>query len=264
MNIEELLINSPDDKIIKASLIKSYNTINNPKYKKILCLISGGADSDIVLDICTKCDNNKKIEYVWFDTGLEYQATKEHLKYLENKYDIEIKAEKAIKPISVACKEYGQPFISKKISDNMKRLQKHNFKWEDKPYEDLLKEYCKWDEKKKDFIGCKMAIKWWCNEWEDKSRFNICCNKYLKEFIVANPPKFNISDVWKIFHNMIKEYNYDLDIMGVRKAEGGAIASAYKSCFDEHSVCDNFRPIFWYLNDTKSVYDNYYNVVHSN
>lgn len=63
---------------------------------------------------------------------------------------------------------------------------------------------------------------------------------------------------------MIKEYNYDLDIMGVRKAEGGTRASAYKSCFDEHSVCDNFRPIFWYLNDTKSVYDNYYNVVHSN
>lgn len=58
-----------------------------------------------------------KIEYVWFDTGLEYQATKEHLKFLEEKYGIKIKPYKAIKPISISCKQYGQPFISKHVSE---------------------------------------------------------------------------------------------------------------------------------------------------
>ena len=64
------------------------------------------------------------------------------------------------------------------------RLQKHNFKWEDKPYDALVKEYPK----------CKCALKWWCNN--NASRFNISRNKYLKEFILHNPPTFKISNKW--------------------------------------------------------------------
>ena len=37
-----------------------------------------------MLDIVWRCDKDNKVDYVWFDTGLEYQATKDHLKYLEN------------------------------------------------------------------------------------------------------------------------------------------------------------------------------------
>ena len=60
-----------------------------------------------MLDIVWRCDKNNKVEYVWFDTGLEYQATKDHLKYLENKYGIDIKVHRAIKPIPSTCKQYG-------------------------------------------------------------------------------------------------------------------------------------------------------------
>ncbi|MBO7672424.1 phosphoadenosine phosphosulfate reductase family protein, partial [bacterium] len=76
------------------SFAKATSIINSIKYKSIICSISGGSDSDIILDICTKVDKNKKIKYVWFNTGLEYQATKDHLTYLEKKYDIEIKKER--------------------------------------------------------------------------------------------------------------------------------------------------------------------------
>ena len=60
-----------------------------------LCSISGGSDSDIVLDIIHNVDEKKNVRYFWIDTGLEYQATKEHLDYLENKYGIEIERVKA-------------------------------------------------------------------------------------------------------------------------------------------------------------------------
>lgn len=75
------------------NLVKAYSIINRVTYNKIMVSISGGADSDIVLDICYKCDRDNKCEYIWFDTGLEYDATKRHLSYLEEKYGIKIKRE---------------------------------------------------------------------------------------------------------------------------------------------------------------------------
>ena len=82
-----------------------------------LCSISGGSDSDIVLDVIQNVDEKKKVRYFWIDTGLEYRATKEHLDDLEKKYGIEIERIKACKPIPVCCKEYGQP--NRKLFDVM-------------------------------------------------------------------------------------------------------------------------------------------------
>ena len=81
-----------------------------------LCSISGDSDSDIVLDVIQNVDEKKKVHYFWIDTGLEYRATKEHLDYLEKKYDITIERIKACKPIPACCKEYGQPFLSKYVN----------------------------------------------------------------------------------------------------------------------------------------------------
>ncbi|MFR2243721.1 MAG: phosphoadenosine phosphosulfate reductase family protein, partial [Anaerobutyricum soehngenii] len=105
-SIEELIKDCPKNQVILDNLIRAWAIINNPKYRKILCSISGGSDSDIMLDIVWKCDKDNKVDYVWFDTGLEYQATKDHLKYLEEKYNIKFICKKAIKPIPIVCKEY--------------------------------------------------------------------------------------------------------------------------------------------------------------
>ena len=59
-----------------------------------------------MLDLISKIDKDRKVRYIWFDTGLEYQATKDHLKYLEEKYHIEIERIKAIKPIPLSCSEW--------------------------------------------------------------------------------------------------------------------------------------------------------------
>lgn len=218
-----------------------------------------------MLDIIWRCDKDNKVTYVWFDTGLEYQATKDHLKYLEDKYNIEILPYKAVKPIPVSCKVYGQPFVSKYVSEMMSRLQRHNFEWEDKSFDELYSKYPK----------CKIALNWWCNHSDENngkpSRFNISRNKYLKEFILQNPPQFKISNKCctyakkKIGHKLIAENNYDLNIIGVRKVEGGVRSTQYKSCFDEtDSGCDNYRPLFWYKDSDKNDYEVAYFVEHSN
>lgn len=257
MDLYELLDTCPDAFIADSFIITSHKLKN---YKNIVCSISGGSDSDIMLDICTKLDKDKKITYVWFDTGLEYQATKDHLKFLESKYGIEIMTIKALKPIPLICRKFGQPFLSKKISDNISRLQNHGFKWEDKPFEELLLEYPR----------CKSALRLWCNEWGENSRFNISRSKWLKEFMIANHPDFLISPKCcdyakkKPVSDFMVRHETELNMYGVRKSEGGARSTAYKNCFtDNDSGANEYRPIFWYLNDTKRKYEDAYDVTHS-
>lgn len=259
MDIYEIFKTCPKNKTIVDNFIRAYSIINNDKYNNIVCSISGGSDSDVMLDICTKVDENKKINYVYFDTGLEYKATKDHLNYLENRYNINITRYKAIKPIPLTSIKYGQPFLSKQVSEMMMRLQRHNFKWEDEPFEILYERYPK----------CKSALKWWTNS-NESIRINIDYNRYLKDYIIQNPPTFNISNKCcqyakkDLMHKIIKDNKYELSISGIRRSEGGIRAVAYKSCFDENeSLCDNYRPLFWYTNDDKLVYENHYNIIHS-
>lgn len=262
-SIEELLKSCPKNQIIGDNLVRAWSKINSDKYETILCSISGGSDSDEMLDIVWKCDKDDKVVYIWFDTGLEYQATKEHLKYLEEKYDIQIYPYKAIKPIPLTCKQYGQPFLSKQVSEFMQRLQRHNFQWEDEDFDTLYERY----------PNCKSALEWWCCTKKSK-KLSIEQNKWLKEFIIENPPTFKISNKCcqyakkDVAHKILREghygQKYDLQIVGIRKAEGGARSTAYKSCFDETETgCDNYRPLFWYKDSDKQDYDEYYEVIHS-
>lgn len=263
MNLEDIIKQCPKNQTIIDNIIKAYHKINNAIYNKITCSVSGGADSDVMIDICSKCDNDKKIVYIWSDTGLEYEATKKHLKHLEDKYNIEIMRVKALKPIPICCKEYGQPFLSKRVSDYIQRLQRHNFDFKNdgnKNFNELCEKYKK----------CQTALKWWCNEWGDGSIFNILKNKWLKEFMILNPPPFKISDKCCIYskkgslEGFLKEYETDLHMIGVRKAERGLRTTAYKSCFDENvDGHDNYRPLFYYKDEDKEQYENHFDVEHS-
>lgn len=172
--------NIPKNKAIFESFLVADNKVKS--YQSIVCSISGGSDSDLMVDIFSRIDKDK-VTFVFFDTGLEYQATKEHLKELEGKYNIEIVWIRAKKPIPITCKEHGQPFLSKQVSEWIERLQRNNFKWEDKNFEELYEEYPR----------CKAALRWWCNQWGEDSKFNISWNNGLKEFMIANPPNFKIS-----------------------------------------------------------------------
>ena len=152
-------------------------------YPKIMVSVSGGADSDIMIDMIERIGYPlSQVEYVFFNTGMEFQATIRHLNFLEQKYGIEIKRFKAKVPVPLGVQKYGAPFLAKKVSQNISRLQKHNFRWEDRPFEELYKEY----------PYCKSALRWWCNGWSENSSQNIKRYKYLKDFMVENPPDFLI------------------------------------------------------------------------
>ena len=246
-----------DDILIVDSFVKANSVINSPLYETILCSISGGSDSDVMLDLISRVDLNKKVDYVWFNTGLEYQATKDHLDYLEQKYNIKIERERAIKPIPTTCREYGQPFLNKHVSDMLYRLQKHGFKWENGTLDELLKKY----------PNCKSALQWWCNA---NTVLNISRNRFLKSFIIANPPNFKISSKCCDYakknasKRVIENYKYDLVIVGIRRAEGGLRSIKYKNCYSiKENQVDNYRPLFWYKDDTKERYEKKFDIKHS-
>lgn len=247
-----------NEEIFKSFLVTNKKMLD---YKSIVVSVSGGSDSDIMLDLTYRLSKSN-VRYVFFDTGLEYKATKEHLRNIERKYGIEIEIIKAIKPIPITCRDYGQPFLSKQISEYIERLQRHSFKWEDKTFEELYTEY----------PNCKVALKWWCNDWGEGSKFNINRNKGLKEFMIENAPVFKISNKCCKYakknpvHKFIADNNFDLNCYGVRKSEGGSRSSAYKNCFSDNSEknkVDEYRPIFWYKDETKRVYEKHFDITHS-
>lgn len=255
--------NYDGSEVILDSFVKADSVINDPKYKKIMCSISGGKDSSVMLDILHKVDRDKKIDYVYIDTGLEYGAIKKHLDYLEQRYDIQIKRVHADMPIPLAVYNTGQPFISKRVAEMIYRLQLHDFDWSDDTFDNHMRR----------FPNCQEGLKWWDNQHDGgaKSNFNICRHRALKEFMMDNPPWFKISQKCcqyvkkNSLHKAQKYGNYDLSCYGVRVKEGGQRATVYSGCFTEHSYNNiaEYRPIHWYSNEDISEYENRFCILQS-
>ena len=123
----ELVVGAGNAMILDA-FMKAHSVLEG--HRHALVSISGGGDSDVMLDLVERVRGGTgcEVTYVWFDTGIEYRATKEHLEYLEDRYGIEIVRRRAEKSIPTSVREFGQPFLSKYVSENMERLQRHGFR----------------------------------------------------------------------------------------------------------------------------------------
>ena len=119
-----------DNPTILKYLITTRNKLR--EHQRIVVSYSGGSDSDIVIDLIelVKPPDCGEVRYIFVDTGLEWDATKKHVKDTADKYGVNIEIRKAYKPIPSACKEYGIPFISKDCSDKINRLQTHGFQFD--------------------------------------------------------------------------------------------------------------------------------------
>lgn len=256
---EGILNAAPENDLIRNTMKKADLLLNS--YKNPVCSISGGSDSDVMLDLLERVRGNRKVTYVFFDTGIEYRATLRHLDDLEAKYGIEIVRRKAKKPVPVGCKEYGVPFLSKEISNKISRLQAKDFKWENEPLAELLEKYDK----------CQNGIEWWANGYGEKSKFSIKRNTGLKEFMLDNPPSFAISNKCckgakkDTAYDFLKEQNAMLNIVGERRVEGGVRAIAHTSCFEplHSSGIPMYMPLYFWSDEDKQQYKEHYGLRYS-
>ena len=262
MSIDNEINNAPT-----ASILDMFSKIFLvfERHQTPIVYVSGGSDSDIMLDAIHRMDVNNKARYAYCATGMEYDTTKRHLDDLAEKYEIQIETVDPVLPIPTCCRKYGVPFWSKRVSEMIYRLQKHNFKWEDRPFDELIREYPR----------CRAALRWWCNQYERKdngseSSLNIAYAPWLKEYMVAHPPTVPISakccqkakkDPAEKFQ---KDQGFDLICTGLRKSEGGNRAISFKTCISVSDAdADKYRPIFWLTDQDKRDYEKHYGVTHS-
>jgi 3'-phosphoadenosine 5'-phosphosulfate sulfotransferase (PAPS reductase)/FAD synthetase len=234
-------------------------------HKKAYVAISGGADSDVMMDVCERVRTVAPIDihYEFTNTGIEYAATKEHLSYLEDRYGVGIRIAPPDRTIPQCVKLYGAPFISKFVSHQISKMQKGGFGWEDEPFDVLRVKYPEIIES---------ALKWWTNSYKARagtfSAYSIGRNTFLKEFLIEHPPTFNISDkccdnVKKTpAHRSMRVRSCDLNLVGVRRAEGG-IRATKSACFSKGREWDTYKPLNFIKNDDREFYEKKFGISHS-
>ena len=247
----------PKNQNIQKHMMVTRNKLR--EYKRIAISYSAGSDSDCVLDMVelVKPPDCGEVRYVFFDTGLEFDATLRHIAEVEQKYGITVERIKAKKSIPAACREHGIPFISKDVSDMLCRLQKHCFDWNDTSENATLEKYGR----------CKSALDWYYSRRPPSpsgknTMYHISRYKLLREFLMAYPPDFAISakccDYSK--KNVAKEFDQafmpDLKINGMRQAEGGRRVGSIKNCFTPVSANNvaSYRPLWFWSDADKKAY----------
>jgi 3'-phosphoadenosine 5'-phosphosulfate sulfotransferase (PAPS reductase)/FAD synthetase len=253
----ELLDDAPKNLAIFDYLMVTRNKLRG--HSRIAVSYSGGSDSDTIVDIIelVKPENSGEVKYVFFDTGLEWEATHRHIAETEEKYGITIERRKAKLPIPAACKKYGIPFIAKEFSKNFETLQRHNFNFAEAPEMATVEKYG----------HCGDTMDWYFDRRglssTGKKKQTIAQRKYLREFMATTPPTFAISsrccDFAKknVAHAVNAEVDPDLEVTGMRRAEGGVRVSAYKTCFtppNDRNPIAQFRPLWFWTDADKATY----------
>ena len=247
--------------ILEDTYTKMDSIMEEYKNKNICISYSGGSDSDTLMFLFKNKGYN--IKGLFFNTGIEYNATLEHIQYMRS-LGFTIDIIKAARSVPNGTKKFGLPFINKRVSEMLERMQKHNFDFKNdgnKTYEELTNKYLK----------LVSALKWWCNFYDNGSILNIAYNKKLKEFLIEFGLPFRVSgkccdgakkDPAKIY---AKENKIDLMILGIRKTEGGVRASAYDRCYisAKSKSYSMYFPMFWWNNEIKKKYDEDNNIIHS-
>ena len=257
------------------------------QYPNAICSYSGGSDSDIMLDLIErtrKMFNMPPVKYVFFNTGLEMDATKRHVKETAKKYGVEIEEVRPKVNIVKATREHGVPFMSKIFSQRMNKWQKENIPLSIvDEFNSSTNKYEKLKELEEKYPKCNTLIQFLCScDKRGELRINnkqmmINSEKYMLDFIREYPPDFQISakccDYCKkqLAHRVQKPY--DLIITGERLAEGG-VRSLNKTmlltndnntmCFYEQSDGQRrLRPLYYVTDKDKAWHKEYYGIKYS-
>ena len=254
------------------------------QHPKAICSYSGGADSDILIDLIEQCrkiaPSLPKVKYVFFNTGLEMQATKDHVKQQAEKYGVEIETVRPKTNIVLATRKYGVPFVSKIMSTGLDEWQKKGIPLS------VADEYDRAEDKEAKFAElveryphCKSVLTFLCccsKNGEPRPNIQLVINssKYMRDFINEFPPDFKISakccDFCKkqIAHQTQK--GYEMVITGERRDEGG-MRSVPRSgdlnktmCFSETADGSfRLRPLYYVSDKDKQWYKEEFGIRYS-
>lgn len=232
-------------------------------HKEILVSVSGGSDSDCLIELFEReRERDHLIHYVFFNTGLEFEATHKHLHYLEQHYNINITRVRPIKPIPLAISEYGSPLLSKGGDEFLQRLQKHEF--------DFAKDGSKsFDELIQIYPNCKSALSWWC-----KTNRSINISNKAKRWFLDNPeriPKVSNKCCNYAKKDISKQYLKDHPtitcvVTGMRQAEGGARLMSLKQTgcyFKNPTGRHTYHPLNLWDDDVKAYFKKQRGIINS-
>lgn len=251
------------------------------EHPNAICSYSGGADSDIMIDLIErtrKLFNLPPIKYAFFNTGLEMQATKDHVKATAEKYGVEITEYRPKVNIVQATRQHGVPFVSKIMSMGLSEWQKKGVPLSiADEYDQAEDKIAKRAELKARYPKCESVINFLCccnSKGEPRPNIQIVINssRYMRDFIGECPPDFKISakccDYCKkqLAHRVQK--GYDMIITGERRDEGGMRSVPRKDntalCFTENSDGQyRFRPLYYVSDADKAWYKDYYGIRYS-
>lgn len=251
------------------------------QYPKAICSYSGGADSDILIDLIERTREMFElppVKYVFFNTGLEMKATKDHVKATAKKYGVEIQECRPKINIVAASRKYGIPFVSKIMSSGLSEWQKKCVPLSiAQEYELSEDKAAKRRELKERYPKCESLINFLCccnSAGEPRPNIQLVINssKHMRDFIGEYPPDFKISakccDCCKkqIAHAVQKDY--DMIITGERRDEGGMRSVPRKDntslCFMETSSGQyRLRPLYYVSDADKAWYKDYYDIRYS-
>lgn len=251
------------------------------EHPRAICSYSGGADSDIMIDLIERTReifSLPPIKYVFFNTGLEMKATKDHVKATAWKYGVEIEECRPKIGIVTASRTYGIPFVSKIMSAGLSEWQKKGVPLSiAQEYEQAEDKAAKRQELRERYPKCESVINFLCccnSAGEPRPNIQLVINssKYMRDFIEQYPPDFQISakccDYCKkqVAHRVQK--GYEMIITGERRAEGGMRSVPRKDntalCFGETASGQfRLRPLYYITDEDKAWYKEYYGIRYS-
>jgi 3'-phosphoadenosine 5'-phosphosulfate sulfotransferase (PAPS reductase)/FAD synthetase len=220
------------------------------------------------------------VKYVFFNTGLEMKATKDHVKATAEKYGVEIQECRPRKGFDIvsATRRNGQPFVSKIMSAGLEGWQKKQIPLSiAAEYEQAENKTAKRQELRERYPHCESTINFLCccnSAGEPRPNIQLVINssKYMRDFISECPPTFKISakccECCKkdVAHRIQKDF--DMVITGERRDEGGMRSVPRKDntamCFTETADGKyRLRPLYYVSDADKAWYKEYYGIKYS-
>ena len=265
----------------KFQAIQSIVARHLKQHPNAICSYSGGADSDILIDVIERARNIfglPPVKYVFFNTGLEMKATKDHVKATAEKYGVEIETVRAKTNIVMASRKYGIPFVSKIMSAGLSEWQKKDVPLSvAQEYDQAEDKEAKRQELRERYPKCESVLNFLCccnSKGEPRPNIQLVINssKYMRDFIGEYPPDFKISADCctyckkNVAHQIQK--GYDMVITGERRDEGGMRSVPRKDntslCFTETSSGQyRLRPLYYVSDADKAWYKEYYGLRYS-